>query len=213
MIAHVGKSEEIEKTNVERRRSRRCHGDVVMPGFVDAHAHPVFAGNRVDEFEMRAQRRNLRGNRRGRRRDSVDCAKTRAQRRINCWAAANKHAEWFIRCGTTTVEAKSGYGLSVEDEIKILRVMRRLNRGDAARICSDIPGRPCRSAEEFRSCAEQSCRLVIDEDAAAIAEREAGGILRRFLRGGTTSTSTPARRILRQRPGGMDWIFECTSIN
>jgi imidazolonepropionase len=41
---------------------------------------------------------------------------------------AKKHADWFLRCGTTTVESKSGYGLSVEDELKILRVMRRLNQ-------------------------------------------------------------------------------------
>src|SRR5262249_19648013 len=41
-------------------------------------------------------------------------------------AQAKKHANWFLRCGTTTVEAKSGYGLTVEEELKILRVMRRL---------------------------------------------------------------------------------------
>jgi imidazolonepropionase len=40
---------------------------------------------------------------------------------------ARKHAEWFLRCGTTTVESKSGYGLTLDDELKILRVMRRLN--------------------------------------------------------------------------------------
>src|SRR5262249_3794210 len=39
---------------------------------------------------------------------------------------AKEHANWFLRCGTTTVEAKSGYGLTVEDELKILRVLRRL---------------------------------------------------------------------------------------
>src|SRR5205823_7986426 len=38
-----------------------------------------------------------------------------------------KHANWFLKCGTTTVEAKSGYGLTIEDELKILRVIRRLN--------------------------------------------------------------------------------------
>jgi len=40
---------------------------------------------------------------------------------------AHKHAQWFLRCGTTTIEAKSGYGLTVEDELKILRVLRRLS--------------------------------------------------------------------------------------
>src|SRR5437762_1747220 len=54
--------------------------------------------------------------------------KTRAATEDQLLAAAIKHAEWFIRCGTTTVEAKSGYGLSVEDEIKILQVARRLSK-------------------------------------------------------------------------------------
>jgi imidazolonepropionase-like amidohydrolase len=52
---------------------------------------------------------------------------TRAATEAQLLAQSLKHARWFIRCGTTTVEAKSGYGLSVDDEIKILRVVRRLN--------------------------------------------------------------------------------------
>ena len=59
------------------------------------------------------------------------CEKTRAATEDELLAQAKKHADWFLRCGTTTVEAKSGYGLSVDDEMKILRVMRRLNDGNA----------------------------------------------------------------------------------
>ncbi len=53
--------------------------------------------------------------------------KTRAASDVDLLAQAKKHGEWFQRSGTTTVEAKSGYGLTVEDELKILRVMQRLN--------------------------------------------------------------------------------------
>src|ERR1051325_5088056 len=53
--------------------------------------------------------------------------KTRAASELDLLAQAKKHANWFLRCGTTTVEAKSGYGLTVEDELKILRVMRHPN--------------------------------------------------------------------------------------
>jgi imidazolonepropionase len=73
-------------------------GRVVLPGFVDAHAHPVFAGNRADEFEKRA-----------------------AGLSYQEIAAAGGGI------GTTTVEAKSGYGLTLEDELKMLGVVRRLN--------------------------------------------------------------------------------------
>ncbi|MBC7930846.1 MAG: imidazolonepropionase, partial [Rubrivivax sp.] len=102
-------------------------GRVVLPGFVDAHAHPVFAGNRADEFEKRAagvsyQEIAAAG---GGIRSTV--RRTRAADEDELVAEALRRAEWFLRTGTTTVEAKSGYGLSVEDELKMLRVVRRLN--------------------------------------------------------------------------------------
>jgi imidazolonepropionase len=100
---------------------------VVMPGFVDAHAHPVFAGNRADEFEKRAagltyQEIAAAG---GGIRSTV--RRTRAATEDELFETARLRAEWFLRTGTTTVEAKSGYGLTVEDELKMLRVVRRLN--------------------------------------------------------------------------------------
>jgi imidazolonepropionase len=100
---------------------------VVMPGFVDAHAHPVFAGNRADEFERRAagatyQEIAAAG---GGIRSTV--RQTREASEDELFETARRRGEWFVRTGTTTVEAKSGYGLSVEDELKMLRVVRRLN--------------------------------------------------------------------------------------
>jgi len=101
---------------------------VVLPGFVDAHTHLIFAGNRLDDFERRA---------RGDTYEQIAKAgggiwstveKTRAASEADLLVQAKKHAGWFLRCGTTTVESKSGYGLTLEDEIKILLVMRRLNQ-------------------------------------------------------------------------------------
>src|SRR5213596_4391333 len=124
-IESVGPSAEIEK-NVGDEEIVDAGGRVVMPGFVDAHTHLVFAGNRLDDFERRA---------RGETYEQIAKAgggiwstveKTRAASDADLFAQAQKHTEWFLRCGTTTVEAKSGYGLTVEDELKILRVLRRL---------------------------------------------------------------------------------------
>jgi len=123
----VGASDEIEKkaSDVE---IVDAGGRVVLPGFVDAHAHPVFAGNRLDDFERRA---------RGETYGQIAAAgggiwstveKTRAASHVDLLAQATRHARWFLGCGTTTVEAKSGYGLTVEDELKILSVIRRLNQ-------------------------------------------------------------------------------------
>src|SRR6478752_4381901 len=126
-IDRVGASDEIEK-NVGDAEVVDADGRVVMPGFVDAHTHLVFAGNRLDDFERRA---------RGETYEQIAKAgggiwstvkKTRAASELDLLARAKKYAAWFLRCGTTTVEAKSGYGLTVEDELKILRVMRQLKQ-------------------------------------------------------------------------------------
>ncbi len=118
-IVVTGPSDVIEKQMSSDAEVVDATGRVVLPGFVDAHAHPVFAGNRLDEFELRARGATYEqiaadG---GGIRSTV--RKTRAATEDQLLAQAIKHAEWFIRCGTTTVEAKSGYGLSVEDEVKI----------------------------------------------------------------------------------------------
>lgn len=124
-IQRLGPSAEIEK-NIGDAEIVDARDRVVMPGFVDAHTHLVFAGNRLDDFERRA---------RGETYEQIAKAgggiwstveKTRAASEPDLLAQAKKHANWFLRSGTTTVEAKSGYGLTVEDELKILRVMRQL---------------------------------------------------------------------------------------
>ena len=123
----VGPSNEIEKKAGDAQIVD-AKGRVVLPGFVDAHTHLVFAGNRLDDFERRA---------RGETYEQIAKAgggiwstveKTRAASDVDLLAQAKRHANWFLKCGTTTVEAKSGYGLAVDDELKILRVMQRLNQ-------------------------------------------------------------------------------------
>src|SRR6516165_3699899 len=130
-IESVAPSDEIEK-DIGDAEIVDARGRVVMPGFVDAHTHLVFAGNRLDDFERRA---------RGKTYEQIAKAgggiwstveKTRAASEREILAQAKKHADWFLRCGTTTVEAKSGYGLTVEDELKILRVLRQLNASASA---------------------------------------------------------------------------------
>src|SRR5437773_11098494 len=126
-IAAVGTSNEIARNMPDECEVADARGRVVLPGFVDAHAHPVFAGDRLDDFERRAEGDSY---------EQITAAgggiwstveKTRAASDSDLFEQAKKHASWFLKCGTTTVEAKSGYGLTVEDELKILRVIRRLN--------------------------------------------------------------------------------------
>ncbi|HKX28746.1 MAG TPA: imidazolonepropionase [Blastocatellia bacterium] len=103
-------------------------GRIVLPGFVDAHTHPVFAGNRADEFERRAEGATYQeiAAAGGGIRSTV--RRTRAATEDELVAAGRRYSQWFLRTGTTTVEAKSGYGLTTADELKMLRAIRRLNR-------------------------------------------------------------------------------------
>jgi imidazolonepropionase len=128
-ILRVGRSRDLAK-EARRLRARTidCTGRVVMPGFVDSHTHLVFAGNRVDDFERRIQ---------GRTYEEISAAGggiqhtaklLRGATRRDLAAQAVTFLEQFAAHGTTTVEAKSGYGLDVASEIKILKVVRALGR-------------------------------------------------------------------------------------
>jgi len=117
------------RPEIEKRRLPDCTvidagNRVVTPGFVDAHTHPVFAGNRANEFEQRAT---------GVKYAEIAAAgggirstvrQTRAASEAGLASAAQKYVSWFLENGTTTIEAKSGYGLTPEDEYKLLRVIR-----------------------------------------------------------------------------------------
>lgn len=162
VIERVGTRAEVEPHAGADCEVFDAGGRVVMPGFVDAHAHPVFGGNRADEFEKRAaglsyQEIAAAG---GGIRSTV--RRTRAAGEDELLAEALRRGEWFLRTGTTTVEAKSGYGLNVEDELKMLRVVRRLN-GEAKISyvptflgAHEIP-------DELRERRDEYLDLIVDE--------------------------------------------------
>ena len=164
-IANVGSRDEIEQ--LVETRAADCEiidagGRVVMPGFVDAHTHPVFAGTRAGEFEERARGATYQeiAARGGGIQATVRA--TRAATLDELVSAGKRYAAWFLRTGTTTVEAKSGYGLTQEDELKILRAIKRLD--EETPLCyvptflgaHDIP-------PEYKSRREQYVSLIVDE--------------------------------------------------
>lgn len=115
-----------------------AEGRCVTPGFVDAHTHLVFAGNRAAEFEQRiagATYQQIAASGGG---ILSTVALTRAATEDELLAAARQHRDWMLRSGTTTIEAKSGYGLERATELRMLRVMARLNAEGPARIVSTL---------------------------------------------------------------------------
>jgi imidazolonepropionase len=126
LIVRAGKSGEIEPLLDSNTEIVDAQGRICMPGFVDAHTHMVFGGTRADEFEMRANGATYEEILSSGGGIHSTVTKTRAASEEELLDAALKRANWFIRCGTTSVEIKSGYGLSTEDEIKMLKVINKL---------------------------------------------------------------------------------------
>src|ERR1043166_4952431 len=167
-IERVGLSDEVE-SNAGDAEIVDARGRIVMPGFVDAHTHLVFAGNRLSDFERRA---------RGETYEQIAKAgggiwstveKTRAASESELLAQAKKHANWFLRCGTTTVEAKSGYGLTVQDELKILRVLREVKEDVPLEIVSTFLGAHAVPREME---ANEYIELMIDQMLLRIAKEK-----------------------------------------
>lgn len=101
-------------------------GKLLTPGLIDAHTHLVFAGNRAAEFELRLQGASYEDiARRGGGILSTVTA-TRAATEDDLVTQSLPRLDAMIAAGTTTVEIKSGYGLTIDDELKMLRAARRL---------------------------------------------------------------------------------------
>ena len=100
---------------------------IITPGFIDSHTHPIFIGNRSNEFIMRLN---------GKTYDEIKNAgggilssikNVRNASFEELYLSTLNNIKPFIRYGTTTLEAKSGYGLSLKDEIKSLKVINKIN--------------------------------------------------------------------------------------
>jgi imidazolonepropionase len=132
-IAAAGPYKEI-RAKIPPHAVLDAQGCCVTPGFVDAHTHLVFAGNRAAEFEQRIA---------GATYQQIAAAgggilstvkATRAASEDDLLVESGRHRDWMLRAGTTTAEAKSGYGLERETELRMLRVMARLNAEGPMRI-------------------------------------------------------------------------------
>jgi imidazolonepropionase len=138
-IAAIGTTTEIE-ARFTAPRVHDCRGCFVVPGFVDAHTHPVFVGTREREFDQRLRGATYEEITRagGGIFRSVD--DLRAADGAAIAASVRAHLRGFLSAGATTVECKSGYGLTWKDERRSLEILRDEAAGSPLRVVPTFLG-------------------------------------------------------------------------
>lgn len=172
-----------------------CSGKIVLPGFVDSHTHPVFTTPRLIDFEKRIAGANyeqiaaagggIRASLRGVRESSTLELASHVLRALHEMAAQ----------GTTTVEAKSGYGLSLEAEIKSLEAIANASQQWHGTVIPTLLGAHV-VAPEFRDNPEEYVRIVCDNMIPIAAQRRLASFVDVFCERGAFSMDQ-SQRILR----------------
>jgi imidazolonepropionase len=137
-------------------------GGVMTPGLVDCHTHLVYAGNRAGEFEQRLEGVSYEEIARAGGGIISSVRATRAASEDDLIAASLPRLDALLADGVTTVEIKSGYGLSVESELKMLRVARRLGELRPVRVVTTLLGAHA-LPPEYAGRADDYISLICEE--------------------------------------------------
>jgi imidazolonepropionase len=166
-IVEAASSQLLER-KYSARRIISAEGEIVLPGFIDPHTHLVFQGSREGEFGQRQEGASYleilkKG---GGIMETVN--RTRYTSEAELVSASQSRLNTLIESGTTTVEIKSGYGLQLYDELKILKTIRKLKETNPCRIAATFLGAhaipPYMTQEEY-------ARIVIEEMIPSVAQQ------------------------------------------
>ncbi|MED3881902.1 imidazolonepropionase [Priestia megaterium] len=148
-----------------------AEGKIITPGLIDPHTHLVFGGSREKELEMRLNGAKY-----------IDILKagggilqttvsTRQATEEELIKQSTKRLNRFLQYGVTTVEAKSGYGLNLKDEIKQLKVAKKLNEKHPVDVVSTFMGAHAVPVE-YKGNEDEFVQLVIEEMIPVVAKKE-----------------------------------------
>ncbi len=139
-VIHAAASTQLLERKYSARTIIDASGETILPGFVDPHTHLVFKGSREDEFHMRVQGASYMEvlRRGGGIVETVN--RTRQTGPEELLEIALRRLDQALESGTTTIEIKSGYGLSTHDELKILSVIKRLSQHHPTRVVPTFLG-------------------------------------------------------------------------
>jgi imidazolonepropionase len=195
-IAAVGTTDELARHELVRARRDveeiDCRGKVVLPGFVDSHTHPVFTAPRLIDFEKRISGASyeeiaeagggIRSSVTGVRESSVEILARHILRALRDMGAQ----------GTTAVEAKSGYGLSIEAELKSLEAIHLAAEQWGGTVVPTLLGAHV-VPPEFRDSPDEYVRLICEEMIPAAAQRKLAQFVDVFCERGAFTPEQTAR--------------------
>ena len=199
-IVAVGPTDEVAKHELAKKAEEvDCSHNVVLPGFVDSHTHPVFTTPRLVDFEQRIAgasyeeiaeagggiRASLRGVR--------DASRKELAKQVR------KAWEEMAAQGTTTVEAKSGYGLSFAAEMKSLEAIREASQQWQGTVVPTLLGAHV-IAPEYRDNPEEYVRIICEEMIPTAAHLKLAAFVDVFCERGAF-TMEQSQRILRSAVG------------
>ncbi len=178
-------------------------GKTLLPGFIDAHTHPVFWKTREDEFIMRVQGKSYEeiAEAGGGIRSSV--RRFREAEKKDIKELTRQRIKIFLEFGVTTIEAKSGYGLSTADEIKALEIINELNKEQPLEMIPTFLGAH-EIPDEFQQDRRGYIDLIKNEMLPQIAERKLARYCDVFCEQGVFTVDESREILLEAKKYGLD---------
>lgn len=177
-------------------------GKIVTPGLIDSHTHLIFAGAREDEFEQRLAGRSYQEIAEHGGGINATVRRVRQASKEELKALARPRLERLLRFGVTTVEVKSGYGLTLADEIKCLEAIAELNAEGPVELVPTFLGAHA-VPPEFQEDRDGYVRLLIDEMLPEVARRRLADFCDVFCETGVFSVAESERILNRARDLGL----------
>jgi len=146
-------------------------GGVVTPGLIDCHTHLVHAGSRQNEFLLRSQGKTYWEIAQAGGGIMSTVRATRAAKFDELYEISRERADEALKFGTTTMEVKSGYGLDLNTELKILEVAKKIDANHQINICPTFLGAHV-VPQEYKNRRKDYVNLVIDKMLPAVAKKK-----------------------------------------
>ncbi|NHJ47198.1 MAG: imidazolonepropionase [Asgard group archaeon] len=212
-IIFVGTTDKLEKSNIIGSSTKviDATGQLVTPGFVDPHVHLIFAGSRENELAMKLAGKTyleileagggILKTVRETRKASVD----------DLVANGLNILDKMLQNGTTTVEAKSGYGLNVKDEIKSLEAAKKLDQEHVIDIVSTFLGAHA-IPPEYKDRTDEYVDLVINEMIPKVADKKLAEFCDVFCEKGIFSIEQTRKILLAAKKHGLKTIIHIDEI-